>query len=71
MCYGYYTYKGMAGKENAATETKTSSPAETASTGAGLAAASQAEQEKAVARFLARVRQIAAREQREAEASTR
>jgi hypothetical protein len=61
MCYGYYKEKDAAGKEGSVEQVKFTQLTEPAKPEAGIAAARQAE-EKAVARFLARVRQMVTRE---------
>lgn len=68
MCYGYYREKDTAGKESAASEVTMTTQAEKTAPEA-VAAARQAE-EKAVARFLARVRQMIEREAQKSEEPT-
>lgn len=66
MCYGYYKEKDAAGKEINTEQVKITRQTEPAKPEAGVVAAKQAE-EKAVARFLARVRQMVTREEQKPE----
>jgi hypothetical protein len=69
MCYGYYREKDEAGKESATSQVTMTTQAERTAPEASVAAAKQAE-ERAVARFLARVRQMVVREAQKSEEPT-
>lgn len=66
MCYGYYREKDAAGKESSVEQVKITRQTEPAQPEAGIAATRQAE-EKAVARFLARMRQMVAHDEQKPE----